>query len=63
VDATISIDAAGHVTEVALKPGLVAAPMDAALVDALRRATAFVPAIQDGKFLPGTYAYHLTVPH
>jgi hypothetical protein len=37
--------------------------MDAALADALKRSSAFVPAVQDGKFVAGIYEYHLSVPH
>ncbi len=65
VDATIAVSADGHVTSVAVTPDEknLPAAMAAPLGDALKKATLFVPAVQDGKFVDGTYHYRLEVPH
>ncbi len=63
VDATLTVAADGSVTAVALKPEAnVSAKMSAALVDALKQACVFVPAVDHGKFVDGTYHYVLEVP-
>lgn len=64
VDATIEVAADGQVTEVAIKPGAnVPEKMIGPLGDALKKACVFVAAVDHGKFVAGTYSYHLEVPH
>jgi hypothetical protein len=63
VDATIAVNAGGHVTDVTVKPGGDVPPnMVGPLGDALKRAV-FVPAVDSGKYVDGTYAYQIRVPH
>jgi hypothetical protein len=63
IDATIDVGADGKVTNVAVKPEGVPPAMVGPLGDALARACVFVPAVDHGKFVDGTYAYHMDVPH
>jgi hypothetical protein len=64
VDATIAVAADGLVTEVTVKPDAgVSAKMLTALGDALKKACVFVPAVDNGKFVAGSYNYHLEVPY
>ena len=63
VDASIEVDANGKVTDVALKSdGIANQSMIAPLNEALKKACVFVPAVENGKFVAGTYPYHLVVP-
>jgi len=63
VDATIAVDADGHVTNVTFKPDSdVPAALVGPLAEALQKNAAFVPAVDNGRFVAGTYAYLLQVP-
>lgn len=62
VDAIITVAADGSVTGVDLKPDeKTSAKMAAALVDALTKACLFVPAVDHGQFVAGTFHYYLEV--
>ncbi len=62
VDAEIDVDGDGRVTAVTIKPdGGVSPEMVAPLSDALKKACVFVPAVDNGKFVAGSYRYHLEV--
>lgn len=65
VDAMIDVAADGHVTHVAITPDPknTPAPMVAPLASALQKSAVFVAAVQDGKFVDGTYHYRLEVSH
>ena len=63
VDAQIDVAADGKVTAVSISPdGNVPEKMIGPLGDALKKACVFVPAVDHGKFVAGTYDYHLEVP-
>lgn len=63
VDAQIEVAADGTVTSVTIKENTgVPAPMIQPLADALKKSCVFVPAVENGSFIAGTYAYHLAVP-
>lgn len=64
VDATIQVAADGKVTKATLAPDEKSAPaaMVAPLEQALQRSAVFVPAVDHGKFVDGTYHYRLEVP-
>lgn len=65
VDATIAVGADGKVTNVTINPDEKNTPaaMVAPLADALKRGSLFVAAVQDGKFVAGTYRYRFEVQH
>ena len=63
VEAKIEVGVDGKATAVTLKEdGSVPAAMAPALVKAMQRSAVFVPAVDQGKFVPGTYDYLLEVP-
>ena len=63
VDATIHVTALGTVSAVDLKPEGIPAGMAAPLADALKKSCVFVAAVDHGKFVDGTYMFHMDVPH
>jgi len=64
VEARIEVGADGKATNVALKEdGGGPAAVTAALADALKKATVFVPAVDHGKLVAGTYDYLIEIPH
>jgi hypothetical protein len=63
VAATIEVGADGKVTGVALKDqDSIPEPMRQPLASALQRSAVFVPAVDHGKFVAGTYDYLVEVP-
>ena len=63
VGAQLEIDATGKVTGVALQPGSrVPENLAGPIADAVRRSAVFLPAIDHGQAVAGTYAYVLEVP-
>jgi len=62
VDAQIAVADDGKVTDVTIAPDTgVPEKVNAPLSAALRKACVFVPAVDHGKFVAGTYHYHLDV--
>ncbi len=63
VEAQVDVDAAGKVTAVTLQPGSrVPEALAGPIADAVRRSAVFLPAINHGQAVAGTYAYVLEVP-
>jgi hypothetical protein len=64
VEATLSVDAEGKVSAVDLKPddANLPAAMSAPIATALKRSSVFVAAVENGKFVDGTYHYLLEIP-
>jgi hypothetical protein len=63
LDARLELDAMGRVTQVTLRtPADLPTPLAETLSIAIRRSDVFVPAIQDGKAVAGTFDYSFVVP-
>jgi hypothetical protein len=63
-DATIQVAADGRVTKVAFAPDAnLPSGMAEAIAGAFEKAAVFVPAVDNGRFVDGAYAYHFEVPH
>lgn len=63
VDATFQIAADGSVNSVVVQPGGLAPNTVAMLQNGFKRVSRFAPAVDHGKFVEGTYVYHLEVAH
>ncbi len=64
IAAEIDVGADGKPTKVSVKDdGTIPAPIASALGDALQKAAVFVPAVDHGKLVAGTYDYLLEIPH
>ncbi|HZZ20132.1 MAG TPA: hypothetical protein VFE25_12220 [Opitutaceae bacterium] len=61
VDATFHVKADGTITSVNMKPGELAPDMEKKFADGFQRGCLFVPAVDNGKFVDGTYEYHMAV--
>jgi hypothetical protein len=62
VEASIEVGADGKATAASLKDdGAIPAALRPALAEALKSNTLFVPAVDHGKFVPGSYAYVLEI--
>lgn len=62
VEAKVEVGADGKATAVTLKDdGSIPAPMVTPLADAIKRSAAFVPAVDHGKFVAGSYDYLIEV--
>ena len=64
VEATLSVDADGKVTAVDLNPDEANLPsaMSGPIATALKRSAVFVAAVENGKFVAGSYHYLLEIP-
>ncbi len=63
-DATVQVAADGRVTRVVFAPDASLSPdMATAIGGAFEKAAVFVPAVENGKFVDGVYAYHFEVAH
>ncbi len=63
LEARIEVGADGKATQVTIKDDAsISAPVAAALADALKKAAVFVPAVDHGKLVAGTYDYLLEIP-
>jgi hypothetical protein len=61
VDATFHVAADGKVTSVDVKPYDMAPTTVKMFSDGFQRGCVFVPAVDNGKFVDGTYAYHMEI--
>jgi hypothetical protein len=61
VDATFNVGADGTITAVAIKPGEMAPATEKMFSDGFQRGCLFVPAVDNGKFVDGTFEYHMEV--
>jgi hypothetical protein len=61
VDATFHVKADGTITAVDMKPGELAPDTEKAFSAGFKRGCLFVPAVDNGKFVDGTYEYHMQV--
>jgi hypothetical protein len=61
VDATFKVAADGTISSVQMKPGEMAPATEKMFVTGFQRGCLFVPAVDNGKFVDGTYEYHMTV--
>jgi hypothetical protein len=62
VDATFHVSADDKVTSVDVVPNGMSPAMVKMFSDGFQKKCVFVPAVDHGKFVDGTYAYHLEVP-
>jgi hypothetical protein len=61
VDATFQVKADGTITSVTMKPGELSPDMEKTFSSGFQRGCLFVPAVDNGKFVDGTYEYHMEV--
>ncbi len=59
VDATFHVKADGTITSVEMKPGELSPDMEKTFSAGFQRGCLFVPAVDNGKFVDGTYEYHM----
>jgi len=63
VDATFHVAADGKITSVDIKPGEMSPEMAKMFSGGFQRGCLLVPAVDHGKFVDGTYHYHMDVSH
>jgi hypothetical protein len=61
VDATFHVAADGTITSVDMHPGEMSPDMEKMFSKGFQRGCLFVPAVDNGKFVDGTYEYHMEV--
>jgi hypothetical protein len=61
IDATFHVAADGKITAVDIKPGEMEPKMEAMFSTGFQRGCLCVPAVDNGKFVDGTYQYHMEV--
>ena len=61
LDATFHVAADGKVSSVDVAPNGMSAATVKMFTDGFQRGTLFVPAVDNGKFVDGTYAYHMEI--
>jgi hypothetical protein len=61
IDATFHVAADSKITAVDIKPGEMPANMEKMFSTGFQRGCLFVPAVDNGKFVDGTYEYHMEI--
>jgi hypothetical protein len=61
IDATFQVAADGKVTSVEVEPNGMSPSMVAMFTSGFKRGCLFVAAVDHGKFVDGTYKYHMEV--